>query len=73
MLHDIYYIVSVLFVLILDFIAITSIFDTDKEPESKIGWTIGVLVFPLLGAIVWFLFGRNNKPGDYFSGSNDLL
>ena len=73
MIHDIYYIASALIVLIIDFITIMSIFDTDREPESKIGWTIGVLVFPVLGTIIWFLFGRKKNSGDYFSGSNDLL
>lgn len=52
-----FYGIGGLIVLILDIWAIISIINSSSEMLSKVLWTLIVLVFPILGFIVWFFFG----------------
>jgi hypothetical protein len=52
-----YYGIGGLIVLILDIWAIISIINSSDDMLSKVIWTLVVLVFPLLGFILWFFFG----------------
>jgi len=45
-------------VLILDIIAIVSIVGAPKSVGWKVIWTIIVLIFPVIGMIVYFLIGK---------------
>ena len=45
--------------LILAILAIVSIAQAKKSTVDTLIWIVVVLVFPLLGAIVWFVVGRN--------------
>ncbi|MEZ4827823.1 MAG: PLDc N-terminal domain-containing protein [Bacteroidia bacterium] len=35
--------------------------ESNKETISKLLWTVGVLVFPVLGPVFWILFGANSR------------
>jgi len=50
-----------LIVLILDIYAIIRIAGSGAEPLAKILWIIGILVFPVIGFIVWLLAGPGGR------------
>ncbi|MDX2250005.1 MAG: PLDc N-terminal domain-containing protein [Bacteroidia bacterium] len=35
--------------------------ESNKETIAKLLWTVGVLAFPVLGPVIWILFGSNNR------------
>jgi hypothetical protein len=46
-----------LIILILHVYAIVKIIGSDASTGAKGGWTVLVLLLPVLGVILWFLFG----------------
>ena len=50
-----------LVVLVLDVWAIISIIQSSAETVSKVLWVVLVLLLPVLGLIVWFLFGPKSR------------
>lgn len=46
-----------LIILILDVYAIVKIIGSKASTGAKVGWTVAVLLLPILGVILWFLFG----------------
>ncbi|MEN7535906.1 PLD nuclease N-terminal domain-containing protein [Aurantiacibacter flavus] len=44
-------------VLLLDIWAIVNIVASPSSTLSKVLWTIGIIVLPILGFLAWFLFG----------------
>lgn len=45
-------------VLILDIIAIIEIFKSSRDMISKLLWTLLILIFPLVGVILYYFLGR---------------
>lgn len=43
--------------LLLDLWAINSIWRTTKSLGTKIGWTVLILIFPLIGVVIWGIAG----------------
>jgi hypothetical protein len=41
----------------LDIWAILNVFKSTKSDGAKIGWLVGILVFPIVGFLVWLLAG----------------
>lgn len=54
---DLRYSLGGLIVLALDIWAIINIFQSSIDTTKKLLWTLLVLLFPILGLIIWFLFG----------------
>jgi len=48
-----------LVVLVVAILAIINVLQSGKSTEAKVLWVIVILVFPLVGAIVYFLVGRD--------------
>lgn len=48
-----------LLILVLDIVALVSVFGAPMETRARILWIILILVLPLLGPILWFLLGRS--------------
>ncbi|MDX1593602.1 MAG: PLD nuclease N-terminal domain-containing protein [Gammaproteobacteria bacterium] len=48
-----------LIVLVLDLIAIVSVLTGTSSAERKILWIVVILLLPLVGMIIYFLFGRS--------------
>lgn len=46
-----------LIVLILDVYAIVQVFSSRASTGSKVLWTVLILLLPIAGVILWFLFG----------------
>jgi len=46
-----------LIVLILDIYAIIKILGSGASTGAKVLWTLGILIFPLVGFIVWLIAG----------------
>ncbi len=46
-----------LIILVADIYAIYQVFTSGASGLSKILWTIGILVFPVVGFIVWLIAG----------------
>jgi hypothetical protein len=44
-------------ILALDIWAIMNVFRSNAGDGAKIGWLIGILIFPLLGFVAWYLAG----------------
>ena len=44
-------------ILALDIWALINVWRSGTSDGAKIGWTIGVIVFPLLGFLVWLFAG----------------
>jgi hypothetical protein len=47
-----------LLIFILDIVAIIEIFKSGKDMMTKILWTLLILVFPLVGLLIYYFFGR---------------
>lgn len=50
-----------LIILILDIWAIIDILKSGKDTTSKILWILAVVIFPVVGLIVYVLLGRGDK------------
>ncbi|OCC22767.1 hypothetical protein MB02_15270 [Croceicoccus estronivorus] len=48
-------------VLVLDIWAIVSVLGSGSSGMSKLLWTIGIIVFPVVGFIVWYLAGPKGR------------
>ncbi|MCA1242122.1 PLD nuclease N-terminal domain-containing protein [Stappia stellulata] len=46
-----------LIVLILDIYAVIKILGSGASTGAKVLWTLGILIFPVIGFIVWFFAG----------------
>ena len=46
-----------LIILILDVYAIVKVMSSNASTGSKVLWTVVILLLPLVGVILWFLFG----------------
>ena len=52
------------FILLVDLWAIISVFRSEKSVGEKSAWAIGLIIFPVLGLIVWGIAGpRGIKKG----------
>lgn len=48
---------------VLDVIAIAGILNSNADNQKKLLWILGVVVFPVIGFVVWFFAGpRMNLP-----------
>ena len=53
-----------LLLLIADIWAVVNVFGSDRGTGAKVLWILFILLFPLLGFLVWLLFGpRTTKAG----------
>ncbi len=50
-----------LIILLLDLYAILKIIQSSATTGKKILWILGVLIFPVVGLIVWFFAGPGGK------------
>ncbi|MDD1012209.1 PLD nuclease N-terminal domain-containing protein [Pseudomonas rubra] len=51
-------------IVLVDLWAIISVFRSEKSDGVKVMWFLGIVIFPVLGLIIWGLFGpRGVKPG----------
>jgi hypothetical protein len=48
-----------LVILILDIIVIVEIFKSSKDMVTKLLWTLLILLFPLVGLLIYYFFGRS--------------
>ena len=55
-------------VLILDIIALIDIYKSSKDTMTKVIWALVIIVFPIVGMIVYYLIGR--KPGTPLPGQS---
>ncbi len=55
------YSIAALVIFILDIFAIIKILQSSASGGEKILWILGVLIFPVLGLIVWFFAGPGGK------------
>ena len=46
-------------VIILDIVAIVSVVNGHSSNERKVLWTVVILLLPLIGMALYFLFGRS--------------
>jgi hypothetical protein len=44
-------------VLALDIWALMNVWQSGTSDGGKIGWTIGIIIFPVIGFLVWILAG----------------
>ncbi len=47
-------------ILILDIIALVEVFGSDRDTTSKVLWCLLIFFFPILGIIIYYLFGRKD-------------
>lgn len=50
-----------LLILVLDIFAIVKIIQSSASGAEKILWILAVLIFPLVGMVVWFFAGPGGK------------
>ena len=50
-----------LLILVLDIFAIVKIIQSSASGTEKILWILAVLIFPLVGMVVWFFAGPGGK------------
>lgn len=51
-----------LVILALDIWAVLSVWGSGASTGAKVAWTIGIIIFPAVGLVVWFLAGpRGSK------------
>lgn len=52
-----------LIILVLDIWAIISVLRSDRDAGAKVGWTLLIIILPLLGLIIWGIVGpRGHRP-----------
>lgn len=51
-----------LVILILDIYAIVMVMQSSASTVEKLLWSIGILLLPVIGLVVWFLAGPGQKP-----------
>jgi len=51
-----------LVVLVLSILAIVEIFKSGRPMSEKLLWTVLILVFPIVGLIIYYFFGRAGGP-----------
>lgn len=47
-----------LIVLILDIVALVDVIKSSMEPVQKLIWALVIIIFPVVGMIVYFLVGK---------------
>ena len=57
MLHSLFWIL----VVGLDFFAIYNVWKNSKSDAVKIGWLVGIVIFPILGFLVWLFAGPKDQ------------
>lgn len=50
-----------LIILVADIWAIIKVFESGVSTGKKVIWTVVILLLPLLGLVLWFLFGPKGK------------
>ena len=46
-------------VVILDIIALVELIGSSKSVGNKVGWTLVIVFFPVLGCVLYYFFGRS--------------
>ncbi|HZF44899.1 MAG TPA: PLD nuclease N-terminal domain-containing protein [Sphingomonadaceae bacterium] len=49
-------------ILLLDIWAILNVLQSSASTAAKLAWSAGIIIFPLLGLIVWYLAGPKSRP-----------
>jgi len=49
------------FVMVIDVICILDCLKSKREEPQKIIWVLGVIIVPILGALAYFLWGRQKS------------
>ncbi|HTK72459.1 MAG TPA: PLDc N-terminal domain-containing protein [Croceibacterium sp.] len=57
MLHSLFWIL----VVGLDIFAIYNVWKNSKSDAVKIGWLVGIVIFPILGFLVWLFAGPKDQ------------
>lgn len=50
-----------LLLLIADVWAIVNVFGSDRGTGAKVLWILAILIFPMLGFLVWLVFGPRSE------------
>ncbi|WP_312391698.1 PLD nuclease N-terminal domain-containing protein [Pseudomonas sp.] len=59
-----FWIAVAVIVILVDLWAIVSVFRSDKSGGVKVAWFLGIVIFPVVGLVVWGIAGpRGIKPG----------
>ncbi|HEX8386387.1 MAG TPA: PLD nuclease N-terminal domain-containing protein [Rubricoccaceae bacterium] len=45
-------------VVVLDLVAIVEVWKSTRSNQDKVLWTIGIVIFPFVGLIAYYFFGR---------------
>ncbi|WP_437270743.1 PLD nuclease N-terminal domain-containing protein [Stutzerimonas balearica] len=54
---DVLAIAGAVLVIVLDLLAIISVFKSERSVVSKAIWALGIALFPLLGLLFWLIVG----------------
>ncbi|WP_019339071.1 PLD nuclease N-terminal domain-containing protein [Stutzerimonas stutzeri] len=48
-------------VIVLDLLAIISVFKSDRSVGAKALWALGIAIFPVLGLVFWLIVGMRRR------------
>ncbi len=48
-------------VIVLDLLAIISVFKSDRSIGAKALWALGIAIFPILGLVFWLIVGVRRR------------
>ena len=48
-------------VIVLDLLAIISVFKRDRSVGAKALWALGIAIFPILGLVFWLIVGMRRR------------
>jgi hypothetical protein len=54
--------ISGLLILALDIWAIMSVVNSNASTGAKVGWTVLIIVLPILGFLIWLIAGPRGRP-----------
>jgi hypothetical protein len=54
--------ISGLLILALDIWAIMSVVNSNASTGAKVGWTVLIIVLPILGYLIWLIAGPRGRP-----------
>ena len=47
-------------IVVLDAMSLIDVFRSSKDPEKKLLWTVIILLLPLMGPLLYYLFARSD-------------
>lgn len=49
-------------ILVLMIFALNETWNSNYSPVTKVLWTLAIILFPVVGSLIWFFVGKSKQP-----------